>query len=62
VLRRGVDEGVLAPDIDVDQASALLVGPLLMANLMGKPTVDDGFCDLVVAGFLRTFAATTLSR
>jgi AcrR family transcriptional regulator len=62
VLRRGFDEGVLAPDVDVDEASALLVGPLLMANLMGKPTVDDAFCDKVVEAFLRTYAAATVTR
>jgi AcrR family transcriptional regulator len=61
VLRRGVEEGRLPPDIDVDQAGALLVGPLLVANLTGKPAVDEAFCDLVVDSFLRTYATSAVT-
>ncbi len=57
VLERGIAEGRLDPHLDVDQASALLVGPLLFANLMGKPAVDEAFADHVVDVFLRTHAA-----
>lgn len=61
VVRRGIEEGVLAPDIDVDQASALLVGPLFVANLTSKPALDDAFCDLVIRGFLRTYAVPAVT-
>jgi AcrR family transcriptional regulator len=61
VLRRGVEEGRLDPDIDIDEASALLVGPLLFANLMGKPEVDEAFCERVVAAFLRTYERSTVT-
>ncbi len=53
VLRRGVAEGRLPADLDLDHATALLVGPLLFAVLTGKPVVDEAFCDLVVDAFLR---------
>jgi AcrR family transcriptional regulator len=54
VLQRGVAEGRLAAGFDVDHATALLVGPLVFAVLMGKPEVDEPFCDHVVDAFLRT--------
>lgn len=60
VLRRGVEEGRIDPGIDIDEASALLVGPLLFANLMGKPVVDEAFCDRVVGAFLRTYERPTV--
>jgi len=53
VLRRGVEEGRLDADIDVDRATALVVGPLLFASLMEKPAVDEALGDLVVDTFLR---------
>lgn len=56
VLRLGVEEGRLSPDVDTERAVAVLVGPLLFAVLVGKPEVDEAFCDHVVDGFLRTFA------
>ncbi|MBK5222114.1 MAG: TetR/AcrR family transcriptional regulator [Acidimicrobiia bacterium] len=59
VLRRGMAEGRLAPDVDLDQATALLVGPLLFAVLMDKPAVDEALCDRVVDAFLGTFAPDT---
>jgi TetR/AcrR family transcriptional regulator of autoinduction and epiphytic fitness len=57
VLRRGVDEGRLRPDIDLDRAAAVLVGPLLFASLVEKPAVDDALGEHVVDLFLRTHAA-----
>lgn len=57
VLRLGIDEGHLSPDIDLQQATALLIGPLLFAVLIGRPEVDEAFCDHVVDGFLRTYSA-----
>lgn len=56
VLRRGVDEGRLDADFDLDEASALLVGPLTFALLTGKPQVDKAFCDHVVDAFMRIYA------
>lgn len=61
VLRRGVEEGRIDPDIDIDEASALLVGPMLFANLMGKPVVDEAFCDRVVGAFLSTYERSTVA-
>lgn len=56
VLRRGIDEGRLDADLDLDEAAALLVGPFMFANLMGRPEVDERFSDQVVDAFLRTYA------
>lgn len=56
VLARGVAEGRLAPDFDLDVATALLVGPLLFASLMGKPTVDEALGRSVVDTFLQSHA------
>lgn len=56
VLRRGVAEGRLAADFDLDQATAVLVGPLLFAVLTGKLPLDDAFRDHVVDVFLATHA------
>jgi AcrR family transcriptional regulator len=56
VLRRGVDEGRLVPGIDVDEAVAVLVGPLTFAVLVGRPDLDEAFCERVVAAFLQAYA------
>lgn len=56
VLRRGVEEGVLDPDFDIDVAVSMLVGPLLFAVLIEKPEIDETYCDHVVAAFLRTYS------
>ncbi|MGV3760687.1 MAG: TetR/AcrR family transcriptional regulator [Actinomycetota bacterium] len=56
VLRRGVDEGRLPTDVDLEQATALLVGPLAFAMLVGKPAIDAAFCELVVDAFLAAYA------
>ncbi len=54
VLRRGVDEGVLRPDVldDVDATITLLTGPILMAGLLGSTELDGAFADQVTAQFL----------
>lgn len=57
VLQRGVAEGRLEPDFDLDQAAALLVGPLLYASLMCKPDPDEAFADRVVDAFLGSNAS-----
>ena len=56
VLRRGVTEGRVRPDFDLDEATALLVGPLTFAVLIGKPAVDEAFTDRVIDAFLATHA------
>lgn len=56
VLRRGIDEGRVDPDVDVEAASALLVGPLLFSMLVGKPVLDAAFCTRVVDAFLQVHA------
>ena len=56
VLRRGIDEGRLPADLDLDRAGSLLVGPLLLAQLMDKPALDDAFSTYVVDAFLRAHA------
>jgi len=56
VLRRGVDEGVLAPSIDTDVAVTMLIGPLLFAVLTEKPEVDEAYCDQVLEAFLRAYS------
>lgn len=54
VLRQGVDEGLLAPRVldDVDQAVALLAGPLVAAGLARLGTLDDQLADRAVDQFL----------
>ncbi len=56
VLQRGIDEGRLPADLDVDRSTAILVGPLLFASLMDKPDVDAAFGEQVVDLFLRSHA------
>ncbi|MET8282886.1 TetR/AcrR family transcriptional regulator [Micromonospora sp. NPDC005174] len=42
VLRRGIDEGLLRPDIDVEVTMALLTGPMLIQRvLQWNPELDD---------------------
>ncbi|QGG94258.1 TetR/AcrR family transcriptional regulator [Actinomarinicola tropica] len=62
VLQRGIDAGSLPADVDVEQAGALLIGPLVFAMLMDRPAIDDDFCDLVVTGFLSGYASRHASR
>lgn len=56
VIDRGIAEGRLSAGIDRDAAEALLIGPLLFAVLIGKPTVDVPFCEQVVDAFLAQVA------
>jgi AcrR family transcriptional regulator len=56
VLQRGIAERRLPPDLDLDRAGSLLVGPLLLAHLMAKPALDDAFSTYVVEAFLRAVA------
>lgn len=54
VLRKGVDEGVIAADVldDVDRAVTLLTGPVLMAGLSGAVPLDDVLVEQAVRQFL----------
>jgi AcrR family transcriptional regulator len=55
LIRRGVEEGLLTPDADGDEASAVLVGPLFFAQLTGLVTIDAGFVERTVDRFLAAY-------
>ena len=55
VLQRGVDEGRLRADYDLEEACASIIGPLLFAHLTGKPPVDDAFADRIIDSFLDAY-------
>jgi AcrR family transcriptional regulator len=57
VLRRGIAAGHLPDDLDLDEASAFLVGPLTFAFLTGHPAIDAGLCVRAVDVFLASYAA-----
>jgi AcrR family transcriptional regulator len=53
VLRRGVQEGLIRPDLDVELAVDLLTGPLFKRSIWQLPTSDDDLqttVDVVLAG------------
>ncbi|HEX2576282.1 MAG TPA: TetR/AcrR family transcriptional regulator [Aquihabitans sp.] len=52
VLDRGVEEGVIRPGYDVQQASAHLVGPLIFAHITGSLPSDEALADQTVEVFL----------
>lgn len=52
VLQRGIDEGLLRADATSDTAFTLLIGPFIMASLLGVVTVDDAFADAVTDHFI----------
>lgn len=54
-LHRGVDEGVLRPGLDVGEATAHLVGPLLFAHLTGNVELTPEFADRTVDVFLAAY-------
>jgi hypothetical protein len=56
VLQRGVAEGRIRPDVDVQQAAVTLLGPLLLAHLTGKLPVDDALGDHVIDIVLKVYA------
>jgi AcrR family transcriptional regulator len=56
-MQRGVDEGVLRAGLDVDQAMAHLVGPLLFAQLTGAAPLTPEFADRTVDVFLAGYRA-----
>lgn len=52
VLHKGIAEGRLRPDLDIDVLATFLVGPLLMAALTGQLHVDESLADAVADQFL----------
>lgn len=56
ILRRGVAEGKLRPDVDKEVVGAILLGPLVFAHLTGKLAVDQALADVAVDNALRAFA------
>ncbi len=56
VLERGIAEGVLEPDIDLDDAATTLLGPLLFAHLTGTVEVDRAFGRRVAQRFRQAYA------
>jgi AcrR family transcriptional regulator len=55
LIRRGVDEGLLTPAAEDDEASAVLVGPLFFAQLTGLVAIDAGFVERTVDRFLAAY-------
>lgn len=56
-LQRGVDEGLLRPGFDLEQAMAHLVGPLLFAHLIGAVELTPEFADRTVDVFLAGYGS-----
>ncbi len=54
---RGVQRGELRPDIDVDDAIDLIVGPVIFRVLVGHAPLSDEAADAIVDAALRGFAA-----
>ncbi len=61
VLRRGIDEGRLRPDVldDIQLTVVLLVGPFLMAALDDSMVLDEAFADRAVDHFIAASRADT---
>jgi hypothetical protein len=55
VMQRGIERGDLRPDIDVDVATELLVGPVYFRLVFGG-NLDPGFADDVADSVYRGFA------
>jgi AcrR family transcriptional regulator len=52
IVRRGVAEGAIPPDIDLEELAAHIIGPILFAQVNGAPPIDVAFGDRVVDRFL----------
>lgn len=55
VIRRGIARGDLRPDVDIDLATELLVGPVYFRLMFGG-MLDQDFANRVVDNVLRGFA------
>lgn len=51
-LRAGMARGELRPDLDIDVAISLLVGPVFYRRLVSREPLDDGYVAAVVEQFL----------
>jgi hypothetical protein len=58
LIRLGVEQGLLAPEAEDPEASAVLVGPLFFAQLTGLVPIDDGFVERTVDRFLTAYRPT----
>lgn len=56
IIERGIAEGALPTSIDVDEAIAHLIGPLLFAQLTGSVPLDHGFAERTIDRFLAAYA------
>ncbi|NND74957.1 MAG: TetR/AcrR family transcriptional regulator [Ilumatobacter sp.] len=56
LLQRGIDDGLVRTDIDVDRAMAALAGSLLFAKFMANLPVDDELLDGIIDDFRSTNA------
>ena len=54
VLSRGMREGILPADLDLELAITLTVGPILMAGLIGTVPLDDRFTTTLTERLLRS--------
>jgi AcrR family transcriptional regulator len=52
VLQRGVDEGAIRAGLDAEEVAAMLVGPVLFAQVSEMLTVDEALGDRIVDHFL----------
>jgi AcrR family transcriptional regulator len=57
LLQRCVEEGLLRSDATSDTSFALLVGPFMMASLLGIAEVDEAFADTVIDHFIEGLRA-----
>jgi Tetracyclin repressor-like, C-terminal domain len=58
ILRRAIKQGKLQPDIDLNLAISLLLGPMLYNHIFGHPprTPNDKLGKLTAEAFVRAFA------
>lgn len=52
VLERAADEGRIRHDYDLESVAAMLVGPLFLAHVAGRPPVTMKFAEQVIAAVL----------
>ena len=52
-LRRGIERGELAADVDLEVAVDELTGPLAIRHLMTHAPIDDDYLEQILDGFLR---------
>lgn len=56
LFERGQKEGLLRPDINLDEAIAHLVGPLVFCVLADVALLSEGFADRTFDGFVAAYA------